>query len=162
MLKGFFSRDRNLTTVHEPDSHVYIDFFYRRFDENEDEDEEDEDDEEPEVSDSAEEEAGEVPVMQIQLIGSSLHRQEEAQRIGLPEPKELWIYPSFGPHRGKSIMLLQYLCPLENAVQAAQLCFTALEQVFSISTDKWLWITDIEQPDDWPDPLPKPLMWPSS
>jgi hypothetical protein len=52
------------------------------------------------------------------------------------------------------------VCPVRDPQQAADVCLTELRQVFTVGEESWLMITDIAAREDWPDPLPKPAIWP--
>lgn len=47
-----------------------------------------------------------------------------------------------------------------NAKQAARDVVTIMEDVFRVGTHAWLWPFHVDDPDQWPDPLPKPKPWP--
>ena len=81
-----------------------------------------------------------------------------ARELNLPAPlSTVELPPEF--REGPPLPDLT-VCDVEDADQAADLCLTVLKRVFACPDASWLWITDIFERSNWPDPLPRPDGWP--
>ena len=50
--------------------------------------------------------------------------------------------------------------PTTSAKEAARDVLRIMEEVFRVGEAAWLWTFHVDDPDQWPDPLPKPHPWP--
>ena len=81
-----------------------------------------------------------------------------AHRLGLPAPLSTVKLPI---HLSGGARLPDLtVCPIRDPEQAAEVCLMVLEQVFTSREERWLWITDVVAREAWPNPLPKPNVWP--
>jgi hypothetical protein len=79
-----------------------------------------------------------------------------ASELGLPPPlSTVAIPPQF---RGGPPLPDVTVCDVEEIDQAVDLCLTVLERVFDTPVVCWLWITDIPDKRNWPNPLPRSRM----
>jgi hypothetical protein len=81
-------------------------------------------------------------------------------RLGLREPDRCDHTIAYGRDKGKRVQELWYWCPVLQPSESAALCFATMFEVYGILPAMWLWITDIYEPDEWPEPLSKPKLWP--
>ena len=77
-----------------------------------------------------------------------------AERLGFTRSAR----QALNPKTGAAIPIPQIEAQFVNAEDGADWCLAALQDVHGIG-DAWLWMTDLDF-DDWPDPLPRPQVWP--
>jgi len=103
--------------------------------------------------------AGE-PSMRLILTNPKNSEVSAAKKLGLPEPEPCEYIERYGANKGNTVRQLWYWCPVLRLSDSAALSLAIMSEVYGTRADAWLWITDIYEPDEWPDPLPKPEVWP--
>jgi hypothetical protein len=133
-LEKFLAEDDSILTVHDPDSSQTLDFYHMKGIRSE------------------------RAVMRY-VIGTPLVVPERCS-VRIPKPHPWEIHNHFGPNRGKITIVWIYIWVVRNAAEMAKTAVRFLIELRGVAPKAWLWITDIEQQDSWPRPLPKPSQWP--
>lgn len=84
--------------------------------------------------------------------------EEIAERLGVSIPRMSIEKNPFTGHTFEVAGLVRRT--VAGVDEALWICLTVLREVIGIPDERWLWITDIEEFDDWPNPLPQPQRWP--
>lgn len=123
--------------VHEPEGPSQVVFSYR-----------DSGDEEPQLA------------MSFSIGEPQPAQRTAAQRLGFTELAAKEITLRFGPNKGKAVKIFGYSMPVKDTKASVRLCLRVFHEVRGAEPNAWVWITEIPEPDEWPEPLPKPDVWP--
>jgi hypothetical protein len=117
-------------------------------------------------------EAQQVAFIHFQWPGTDKKMQAFAKQLGV-DPPELITHeanpftkePVLHPVT-KEPVVVRYHSDCERQVSgpddALALCLFVLREIKEVPDDAWLWITDDDDDRNWPDPLPKPKVWPTT
>lgn len=94
-------------------------------------------------------------VMEVELTPDEAVREDIMLKIG---------FVSAGERKGtfdgvRNSVFPKFTKPTTSARQAAKDVLRVMQEVFQIG-DAWLWTFEVDDPNQWPDPLPKPVPWP--
>jgi hypothetical protein len=81
-----------------------------------------------------------------------------ANKLGIPDPLSTVKLPA--QFAGGPRLPDLTVCPITDGEQATELCLRVIQHVFASGEMEWLWITDVVAKEKWPNPLPKPDIWP--
>jgi len=129
--------DNAYLVVHEPESHGSVDFLHY-----------------------GQTGRKHVPILRTVLFDADEATLATAERLNIGRGSLIEFPLRFGPRRGQIATQVSFRRLVKDAHIAAQIAIDVLRQVFGATDNAWLWITEEYQPDSWPDPLPKPEIWP--
>jgi hypothetical protein len=94
-------------------------------------------------------------IMEVELTPDEAVREDVILKIGFERSRE-----RKGTFDGKrNCVFPQFTKPAKRAKDAAKDVLRVMEEVFQVG-HAWLWTFQVDDPDQWPDPLPKPNPWP--
>lgn len=96
-------------------------------------------------------------IMEVELTPEEVDRGGEAALIKI----------GFEPHGGRkgtfdgirNSYFPEFIKPTESARLTARDVARVMDEVYRVG-DAWLWTFHVDDPNQWPDPLPKPSPWP--
>lgn len=94
-------------------------------------------------------------IMEVELTPEEAVREEIMFKIGFEEDGQ-----RKGTFQGeRNCVFPRFTKETKHAKQAALDVVRVMEEVFGLDTP-WLWTFHVDDPNQWPDPLPRPAVWP--
>ena len=95
-------------------------------------------------------------IMEVKLTPEEAIREDEMYTNG---------FKSSGQRKGtfdgeRNCIFPQFTKETKNAKEAALDVVRVMRDVFLLGDSPWLWTFHVDDPNQWPDPLPKPDLWP--
>lgn len=94
-------------------------------------------------------------IMEVELTPAEAEREETMLKIGFARSGQR--KGTFDGERNQVFPL--FTKQTTNAKRAAKDVLRVMQEVYLIG-DAWLWTFHMDDPNQWPDPLPKPVPWP--
>ncbi len=95
-------------------------------------------------------------IMHVELTPDEAVREELMLKIGFePDGRRKGNYDGL-----RNQIFPHYAKPAMHAKQAASDVIRVMTEVFALGEEPWLWTFNSEDADEWPNPLPKPAVWP--
>jgi hypothetical protein len=95
-------------------------------------------------------------VMEVELTPAEAIREDVMLKIGFERSGQR--KGTFNDKRNR--VFPQFTKEAKRAKDAARDVLRVMEEVFLLGESPWLWTFQIDDPNQWPDPLPKPKVWP--
>ena len=95
-------------------------------------------------------------IMEVELTPDEAVREDVLLKIGFEEAGQ-----RKGTFEGtRNCVFPRFTKPAMKAKLAARDVIRVMEEVFLVGDGAWLWTFHVNDPNQWPDPLPKPNPWP--
>jgi hypothetical protein len=95
-------------------------------------------------------------IMHVELTPDEAVREDVLLKIGFESSgrsKRTW-------QGERNCIFPQFTKQAMHARRAAEDVLRVMEEVYLLGPCAWLWTSHVDDPDQWPDPLPRPAVWP--